>query len=179
MVKLQIAQDEQADAVLSEDPFALLAGMLLDQQFPMERAFAGPAKVLERFGTLDPGAVAAAEPVLLGVLENIFHLDGELGHEVVFVHTGRLDPDDVVPPEGATFSDNGRPMPVLWRPVEDAGMSMPLYPHGAGNLARRAPSRCDSTEPHGIPRPVVQGGVCRPLTSGAEVGPRRYPAHGR
>ena len=43
-------------------PFALLLGMLLDQQFPMERAFAGPAKVLDRFGTLDPAAVAAAEP---------------------------------------------------------------------------------------------------------------------
>ena len=37
-------------------------GMLLDQQFPMERAFAGPAKVLERFGTLDPAALAAADP---------------------------------------------------------------------------------------------------------------------
>ena len=54
MVSLTIAQDPAADRVLSEDPFALLVGMLLDQQFPMERAFAGPAKVLERFGTLDP-----------------------------------------------------------------------------------------------------------------------------
>jgi uncharacterized HhH-GPD family protein len=36
--------------------------MLLDQQFPMERAFAGPAKILDRFGTLDPAAVAAANP---------------------------------------------------------------------------------------------------------------------
>ncbi len=62
MATLTIAQDPAADKVLSEDPFALLVGMLLDQQFPMERAFAGPAKVLERFGTLDPGAVAAAEP---------------------------------------------------------------------------------------------------------------------
>lgn len=57
-----IAQDEVADEVLSNDAFALLTGMLLDQQFPMERAFAGPAKVLERFGTLDPAALAAAEP---------------------------------------------------------------------------------------------------------------------
>jgi len=62
MVTLTIAQDPTADGVLSEDPFALLVGMLLDQQFPMERAFAGPAKVLERFGTLDPSAVAAADP---------------------------------------------------------------------------------------------------------------------
>jgi uncharacterized HhH-GPD family protein len=59
---LRIAQDENADRVLSEDPFALLSGMLLDQQFPMERAFAGPAKVLERFGSLDPADVAAADP---------------------------------------------------------------------------------------------------------------------
>ena len=62
MASLTIAQDPAADRVLSEDPFALLCGMLLDQQFPMERAFAGPAKVLERFGTLDPAAVAAADP---------------------------------------------------------------------------------------------------------------------
>ncbi len=59
---LHIAQDPAADQVLSTDAFGLLVGMLLDQQFPMERAFAGPAKVLERFGTLDPAAVAAAEP---------------------------------------------------------------------------------------------------------------------
>lgn len=62
MAALTIAQDPAADRVLSEDPFALLTGMLLDQQFPMERAFAGPAKVLERFGTLEPAAVAAADP---------------------------------------------------------------------------------------------------------------------
>jgi uncharacterized HhH-GPD family protein len=36
--------------------------MLLDQQFPMERAFAGPAKILERFGSLDPAAIAVADP---------------------------------------------------------------------------------------------------------------------
>lgn len=62
MATLTIAQDPTADRVLSQDPFALLVGMLLDQQFPMERAFAGPAKVLERFGTLEPAAVAAADP---------------------------------------------------------------------------------------------------------------------
>jgi uncharacterized HhH-GPD family protein len=59
---IQIAQDPEADKVLSEDPFALLMGMLLDQQFPMERAFAGPAKVLERFGSLDPAEIASADP---------------------------------------------------------------------------------------------------------------------
>lgn len=59
---LQIAQDEGADEVLSTNAFALLAGMLLDQQFPMERAFAGPAKILDRFGTLDPFVIADAPP---------------------------------------------------------------------------------------------------------------------
>ncbi|WHU48720.1 HhH-GPD-type base excision DNA repair protein [Gordonia sp. L191] len=62
MAKLQIAQDPTADELLSTDPFALLTGMLLDQQFPMERAFAGPAKIKDRFGSLDPEAIAAAEP---------------------------------------------------------------------------------------------------------------------
>ena len=59
---ITIAQDPAADALLSRDPFALLMGMLLDQQFPMEHAFRGPAKLLDRFGTLDPRAVAGAEP---------------------------------------------------------------------------------------------------------------------
>lgn len=59
---LRIAQDPAADELLSRDPFALLCGMLLDQQFPMERAFAGPARLQERFGSLDPAAIAAAEP---------------------------------------------------------------------------------------------------------------------
>jgi uncharacterized HhH-GPD family protein len=57
-----ITGDASADAVLDEHPFALLAGMMLDQQYPMEHAFRGPAKVLERFGTLEPAGIAAADP---------------------------------------------------------------------------------------------------------------------
>jgi uncharacterized HhH-GPD family protein len=57
-----ITGDASADAVLDEHPFALLAGMMLDQQYPMEHAFRGPAKVLERFGTLEPARIAAADP---------------------------------------------------------------------------------------------------------------------
>lgn len=60
--QIRIAQDAEADEVLSNDPFALLVGMLLDQQYPMEHAFRGPWKILSRFGTLDPEAIAAAEP---------------------------------------------------------------------------------------------------------------------
>ena len=59
---LQITGDEHADQVLTDSPFALLAGMMLDQQYPMEHAFRGPAKVLDRFGTLEPAEIAAADP---------------------------------------------------------------------------------------------------------------------
>lgn len=59
---IQITGDDAADQVLTDDPFALLLGMLLDQQYPMEHAFRGPAKILDRFGTLDPARIAAADP---------------------------------------------------------------------------------------------------------------------
>ncbi|WP_343908706.1 HhH-GPD-type base excision DNA repair protein [Nocardioides aquiterrae] len=59
---LHITGDPHADELLSTDPFAVLAGMMLDQQYPMEHAFRGPAKVLDRFGTFDPARIAAADP---------------------------------------------------------------------------------------------------------------------
>jgi uncharacterized HhH-GPD family protein len=64
MVKLRIAQNEAADELLSRDPLALVVGMMLDQQFPMERAFAGPRLLADRLGvdTLDAAAVAAVDP---------------------------------------------------------------------------------------------------------------------
>ncbi|MGZ4464353.1 MAG: HhH-GPD-type base excision DNA repair protein, partial [Nocardioides sp.] len=59
---IHITGDAAADRVLTDDPFALLVGMMLDQQYPMEHAFRGPWKILERFGTLSPQAIAEAEP---------------------------------------------------------------------------------------------------------------------
>ncbi len=63
-VALQLAQEPPADELLSRDPFALLTGMLLDQQFPMERAFAGPRLLADRLGVdrLDPASIAAHDP---------------------------------------------------------------------------------------------------------------------
>src|SRR4051794_28376172 len=61
-MSIHITGDEAADRVLADDPFALPLGMLLDQQYPMEHAFRGPAKVLDRFGTLEPRAIADADP---------------------------------------------------------------------------------------------------------------------
>ena len=59
---ISITGDAVADQVLTDDPFALVVGMMLDQQYPMEHAFRGPAKVLDRFGSLDPARIAAADP---------------------------------------------------------------------------------------------------------------------
>ncbi|MGH3568031.1 MAG: HhH-GPD-type base excision DNA repair protein [Pseudonocardia sp.] len=61
---LTLTQDPDADALLDRDPLALLIGMLLDQQFPMERAFAGPALLAQRLGrtTLDPHELAGYDP---------------------------------------------------------------------------------------------------------------------
>lgn len=62
MPSIRIAQDETADQLLSTDPFALMVGMLLDQQYGMEHAFRGPAKIVDKLGTLDPGTIAAQDP---------------------------------------------------------------------------------------------------------------------
>ncbi len=62
--QLCLAQDPAADALLAEDPFALLVGMQLDQQIAMEKAFAGPKLLADRLGmpVLDPVAVAECDP---------------------------------------------------------------------------------------------------------------------
>lgn len=65
---LRLAQDEVADQLLSEDPLALLIGLVLDQQIPLERAFASPRDLRDRLGgrlsaediaAMDPDALAA------------------------------------------------------------------------------------------------------------------------
>jgi uncharacterized HhH-GPD family protein len=56
---LPVTGNPDADRLLVEDPFALLLGMLLDQQVPMEWAFTGPHTLRERLGHLDPVRVAA------------------------------------------------------------------------------------------------------------------------
>lgn len=59
---LHITGDEAADALLTDEPLALLIGMLLDQQIAMETAFAGPLKIRDRTGALDAAGIAAADP---------------------------------------------------------------------------------------------------------------------
>lgn len=70
MPTLSLTGDAEADDLLSSNPLALLLGMLLDQQVPMEWAFASPARLTERLdGDLTPQTIAAMQP---DALEEIF-----------------------------------------------------------------------------------------------------------
>ena len=60
--KLHFTGNDEADALLASDPFALLVGFAIDQQVPVQTAFTGPLKVKQRLGTLDPRKIAATDP---------------------------------------------------------------------------------------------------------------------
>jgi uncharacterized HhH-GPD family protein len=60
---IHLTGDREADALLSKDPLALLIGMVLDQQIPMERAFWAPAELARRLGgPLDAARIASMDP---------------------------------------------------------------------------------------------------------------------
>jgi uncharacterized HhH-GPD family protein len=59
--RLHFTGNADADALLVQDPFALLVGFALDQQVPVQKAFMGPFVLRERLGTLDVAAVAGAD----------------------------------------------------------------------------------------------------------------------
>jgi uncharacterized HhH-GPD family protein len=63
--RLHFTDSDEANALIAADPMALLIGFALDQQVSVQKAFAGPLAVRERFGSLDVDALAAAdlEPV--------------------------------------------------------------------------------------------------------------------
>jgi len=68
---LHLCFDPEGDALLARDPFALVVGMLLDQQMRMESAFLGPWKLAQRMGTtdrLDVEAIGAYDPEAFATL---------------------------------------------------------------------------------------------------------------
>lgn len=67
-MSLNLTGDADADQLLDSDPFALLVGMLLDQQYPMEAAFAGPLKIVQRVGNIDVATVAEYDPEAFAAL---------------------------------------------------------------------------------------------------------------
>lgn len=86
MGKLQLVQDPEADALLESNPFALLVGMLLDQQIPMETAFAGPKKIADRLGGVDAREIADYNPdefiELVSQTPAIHRFPGSMGKRV-------------------------------------------------------------------------------------------------
>src|SRR6266487_4004332 len=66
---LHFTGNEQADALLGEDPLALLIGFALDQQVTVPTAFVGPLKLKQRLGTLEAREIAQTDP---SSLEAIF-----------------------------------------------------------------------------------------------------------
>lgn len=61
-VQICLAQDTDADQLLSENPLALVIGMVLDQQVTFETAFAGPKKIADRMGSFDAAEIADYDP---------------------------------------------------------------------------------------------------------------------
>jgi uncharacterized HhH-GPD family protein len=62
-LKLPLSGDPVADRLLEKDPLALLIGMVLDQQIPLERAFRSPLELQERMGgKLDVAEIAGTDP---------------------------------------------------------------------------------------------------------------------
>ena len=62
---LWFTNDAEACKLLAEDPFALLVGFAIDQQVPVQKAFAGPYVLKQRAGTLDPRRLARTDLVPL------------------------------------------------------------------------------------------------------------------
>jgi uncharacterized HhH-GPD family protein len=67
--RLHFTGNDEADALLAEEPLALLIGFVLDQQVPVQKAFSGPLELKNRIGTLDAAAIAGMDP---GELDSAF-----------------------------------------------------------------------------------------------------------
>jgi len=113
---LHLAQDDAADELLSRDPLALLIGMLLDQQFPMERAFGAPRLLADRLGVASLSAAQLAEcdpevlqrhfqgpPALHRYPGSMAARTQELSRTLVERYDGRADAVWSDVPDGATL----------------------------------------------------------------------------
>jgi uncharacterized HhH-GPD family protein len=59
---LPFTDDDEANRLIAADPLALLIGFVLDQQVPVQKAFAGPLALQRRLGHLDAARIAATDP---------------------------------------------------------------------------------------------------------------------
>jgi len=112
--RLRLTGDADGDALLSSNPFALLVGMMLDQQIRMEIAFLGPQRLAERLDIeLTPAALAATPPdevdAAFRVKPAIHRFPGAMATRVV-----RL--------AEAVVEHHGGDAARIWRGVKDASV---------------------------------------------------------
>ncbi len=109
--RLYFTDDDEACRLLADDPFALLVGFALDQQITVQQAFAGPLRIKQRVGTLDPKTLARTdlEPAFREkpavhrfpgsmakrVQELAFHVAEEYGGEAARIWTEAASSDDL------------------------------------------------------------------------------------
>jgi uncharacterized HhH-GPD family protein len=58
---LYFTESDEANALIASDAMALLVGFALDQQVPVQKAFAGPLVLRERLGAIDAATLASAD----------------------------------------------------------------------------------------------------------------------
>ena len=125
---LAVTGDPAADELLNTDSFALLIGMLLDQQVPMEWAFTGPYTLQQRLGgALDAGKIAAMDPdEFLALCKGppaIHRFPGSMGKRVQALAQAVVD-------------DYGGDAAAIWTGV-DSGAELARRLHSAPRLRRR------------------------------------------
>ena len=72
----------------------------------------------------------------LDVVESIYSMNDRQGHEIVFLYTGRLDPEPAREDAELVEAD-GSQLPVVWRSFDDEDEPLPLYPAAAAALVAR------------------------------------------
>lgn len=168
---IRIAQDTAADELLSRDPLALLIGMLLDQQFPMERAFAGPRLLADRLGVETLSAVQLAEcdpevlqrhfagpPAVHRYPGSMAGRTQELARALVERYDGRADAVWADVPDGATLLRRLRELPgfgaqkaaiFLALLGKQCGVTPPGWRQAAGDYGEEGARRsvADITDP--------------------------------
>src|SRR5438309_6096161 len=110
---LCLAQNPEADQLLTDSPLALLIGMVLDQQIPLEWAFTGPLTLTQRLGRdLDAADLAARDP---DALAKVFATPPAL-HRFPGSMAGRVQEMCRV-----IADDYGNDATKVWADVTDAG----------------------------------------------------------
>jgi uncharacterized HhH-GPD family protein len=108
---LYFTEDDEANRLLADDPFALLVGFALDQQITVQQAFIGPLRIKQRLGTLEPARLARTdlEPIFREkpaihrfpgamakrVQDLAAHVDAEYGGDASRVWTDAADGVDL------------------------------------------------------------------------------------